>query len=39
LGEIGNYLEEVEMLDDVDDDDDVERELMINLVSVVVEYR
>ena len=39
LGEIGNYMEEVEMLDDVDDDDDVETEVIMKNVSVVVEYR
>ena len=39
LGEIGNYLEEVEMLDDVDNDDDVESEVIVNLVSLVVEDR
>ena len=27
MGEIGNYLEEVEMLDDVDNDDDVDTEV------------
>ena len=39
MGEIGNYLEEVEMLDDVDNDDDVETEVKMKNVSVGVEYR
>ena len=39
MGEIGNYLKEVEMLDDVDDDDDVVLDLMMKNVSLVVECR
>ena len=39
MGEIGNYLEEVEMLDDVDNDDDSVVGVRVITISVVVEYR
>ena len=39
MGEIGNYLEEVEMLDDVDNDDDVETEVDVDTLLSKAHHR